>query len=306
MKNYKKILIGLIIGITFSLSVSAGIVGPSDGGLTVPGKWFITSSDSLAPVNDRDVEMGNVNITGNITGILELANDTWMRAIDNAGTGVVNMIKVNTSDLIEFGADVSTLSMANDNWFRARNNADSDYINAFKVNTSDEIEVGGTLLSGNIEFDTDSGVATIVDMPVSATPVAGTEMSYTMKIDGTNIFKIYSEADSSGSVENERVEVLKPILYSQAPQVLTGAGAVDTTSAITHIVTNAANALTLADGEEGQIKFIVMKTDGGAGTLTPTSFANGTTLTFDDVGDSVELLFTNNSWHWMGGIATRG
>lgn len=87
-------------------------------------------------------------------------------------------------------------------------------------------------------------------------------------------------------------------------QTLTGAGAVDVVSAVTHLVTTAANALTLADGTDGQHKFIVMKTDGGAGTLTPTNPGNFATIVFDDVGDSAQLLFTNGKWHYMGGTAT--
>jgi len=79
-------------------------------------------------------------------------------------------------------------------------------------------------------------------------------------------------------------------------QSLSGAGAVDVVSAITEVVTTGANALTIGAGVEGQIKFIVMKTDGGDGTLTPASFTGGTTITFNDVGDSVLLLFTNSSW----------
>lgn len=89
--------------------------------------------------------------------------------------------------------------------------------------------------------------------------------------------------------------------FSQTPQTLTGAGAIDVTSSITWIVTTGADALTLADGVEGQTKMIVMKTDGGNGTLTPANFAQGTTITFDAVGDSVSLLFTNSGWHVMGG-----
>jgi hypothetical protein len=89
--------------------------------------------------------------------------------------------------------------------------------------------------------------------------------------------------------------------FSETPQTLTGAGAVDVTTAITWIVTTGTNALTLADGVEGQTKMIVMKTDGGNGTLTPANFAQGTTITFDAVGDSVSLLFTNAAWHSMGG-----
>jgi hypothetical protein len=92
--------------------------------------------------------------------------------------------------------------------------------------------------------------------------------------------------------------------FSETPQTLTGAGAIDVTTAITWIVTTGVNALTLADGVEGQTKYIVMKTDAGNGTLTPANFAQGTTITFDAVGDSVSLLFTNAAWHSMGGHGT--
>jgi len=83
-------------------------------------------------------------------------------------------------------------------------------------------------------------------------------------------------------------------------QTLTGAGAVDLLTDITYLVTTSTDALTLADGYEGQEKTIVMKTDGGDGTLTPDNYANGTTIIFTAVGDSVRLLFTNSSWHLVG------
>ena len=82
-------------------------------------------------------------------------------------------------------------------------------------------------------------------------------------------------------------------------QLLTGAGAVDVVSAITEIVTTGAQALTLADGVEGQLKFLVMKTDGGDGTLTPTNFGSGSTLTFNTAGDAAICLFTNGNWYLM-------
>jgi hypothetical protein len=88
--------------------------------------------------------------------------------------------------------------------------------------------------------------------------------------------------------------------YSDAPQVLVGAGAVNLISQITHIETTGTDALTLADGVEGQTKIIVMTVDGGNGTLTPTNGAGYTTLGFHDVGDSVHLLFTNGKWFILG------
>ncbi len=79
-----------------------------------------------------------------------------------------------------------------------------------------------------------------------------------------------------------------------------GAGAIPITASIVKLTTTGANALTLADGVDGQELSIIMIVDGGAGTLTPSNFGNGATLTFDDVGDSANLVFTNSKWYLVG------
>ena len=88
-------------------------------------------------------------------------------------------------------------------------------------------------------------------------------------------------------------------------QSLSGAGAVDLTNLVTELTTTGANALTLADGTtSGQIKIVNMIVDGGDGTLTPTTFANGTTITFDAVGESATLVW-NSTIGWVA-ISTVG
>ena len=82
-------------------------------------------------------------------------------------------------------------------------------------------------------------------------------------------------------------------------QTLTGAGAVDLTNLVTELTTTGADALTLADGTtSGQVKIINMIVDGGDGTLTPTTFANGLTITFDAVAESATLVW-NSSIGWV-------
>ena len=83
-------------------------------------------------------------------------------------------------------------------------------------------------------------------------------------------------------------------------QQLSGAGAVDTTNLVTEITTTGADALTLADGTAGQVKIITMIVDGGDGTLTPTTLAGGTTITFNDVGDGVVLVYGTAGWVVVG------
>ncbi len=101
---------------------------------------------------------------------LKIGNTYWLRATDNAGTGVTNMMKV--------GAD-------------------------------DEIEVGATLNAGTSEIEEDSGAVVLVDFPVSSTPTAGTEQSYSLRVDGSAILKVYAEADGAGGVQNEKVQFPK-------------------------------------------------------------------------------------------------
>ena len=53
-------------------------------------------------------------------------------------------------------------------------------------------------------------------------------------------------------------------------------------------------AMTLANGVVGQIKIITMVVDGGGtATLTPTTFANGSTIAFDAVNETVMLVYAN-------------
>lgn len=82
-------------------------------------------------------------------------------------------------------------------------------------------------------------------------------------------------------------------------QTLSGAGAVNLTTHVTEVTTTAsAAALTLANGTVGQIKIITLAVDGGGNaTLTPTTFANGSTITFEDAQDTVMLVYvTSVGW----------
>lgn len=80
-------------------------------------------------------------------------------------------------------------------------------------------------------------------------------------------------------------------------QTLAAAGAVDLTSVVTRIDSAGAIALTLADGTNGQIKIIVMGTDGGDATLTPTTKTGFSTATFNDAGDGAVFVFiTTKGW----------
>lgn len=112
---------------------------------------------------------------------------------------------------------------------------------------------------------------------------------------------LFIQSDADGSMTISSDGVFKQVGGSQS---LSGAGAVDVVNDVTLVTSTGVNALTLADGEAGQRKFIIMIVDAGAATLTPTNLGNGATITFDDVGDCAELIFVNSAWYFIGGTAT--
>ena len=84
-------------------------------------------------------------------------------------------------------------------------------------------------------------------------------------------------------------------------QSLSGAGAVDITNGLTSLTTTGASqALTLADGAAGQVKYIVHAVAGGSAVLTPTTKIGFSTITFTAVGDSATLVYTAAGWAVVG------
>ena len=111
--------------------------------------------------------------------------------------------------------------------------------------------------------------------------------------------------DPSGNPVNKKISVAN--FFNNIPTYIalddtvhlcdTVAEAIDVTKSITHINTTAgAHAGTMANGTNGQIKVITMIADGGDSVITPANLAGGTTITFNDVGDTVVCLFTNSNW----------
>lgn len=92
---------------------------------------------------------------------------------------------------------------------------------------------------------------------------------------------------------------------SATVQALSGPGAVNITSLATAFTSTATgNALTLADGAQGQLKTIIYVAEaagGDTGVLTPANLGSATTITFNAVGDSVTLQFAGTDW-WVVGF----
>ena len=111
--------------------------------------------------------------------------------------------------------------------------------------------------------------------------------------------------DPAGSPVNKKISIgslfqnVPGLLnLSQTPETVTSNGVIDISKVMTLISTGAVNVdLTLADGNNGQLKFLTMTVAGGGnGIVTPFNLLGGSVLTFNGVGDSVILFFTGSTW----------
>ena len=121
--------------------------------------------------------------------------------------------------------------------------------------------------------------------------------------------------DPAGTPVNKRVSIANVFNYlptflafaADQEQELTGDGAASAILPITAFVTDTDssgnNAITLANTTAGMLKFLYLKTLTGSQTsvVTPANFANGTTITFNAVGDSAILYFNGSNWIYLAG-----
>ena len=122
--------------------------------------------------------------------------------------------------------------------------------------------------------------------------------TFTGPVRSLNGFQAVSKNSSTGAVTVLGTYGAAEVLGVQS---LSGAGAVDVTNGVTSLTTTgSAQALTLANGAAGQVKYIVHAVDGGSAVLTPTTKIGFSTITFTAVGDSVTLVYTAAGWAVVG------
>jgi hypothetical protein len=110
------------------------------------------------------------------------------------------------------------------------------------------------------------------------------------------------------SAENVFNNVPSWLGLKQAVQSITADGstsiAANVTTAITVVnATSATEAVTLADGSDGQIKTIINISTAGTNNvvITPANLRGYTNITLNAPGETVTLLFKNSKWNIIAG-----
>ena len=289
------------------------------GALRLNGTTLDTDDSSAITIGEEINFQGAVNLLGGdlITGDNRISfNDQSSGTVSFLDFTVTQFSQTNNTVL----SSVKSINMFLDSnggdsgqAFRIYNNTNPDssptentYI--FKVAENGDLFVtGDTTMTGDLTA-TDITANSLTTNVISANGSnAGMSIQPSgtgnltlgaVKINGTTL----SSDDSTKITIAENVDVTGVLTASgtiHGVQNLTGSGStevINLTDTVTLLTTTGTQNFSLANGTEGQIKIISMKVDGGDATVTPATFVNGTSITFDSVNDTMTLLYQSTGW----------
>ncbi len=300
-----------------SISVTAGAL--QTGALTATTGTFSGALTSVGFTVEGNITAGSlttneITANGSNAALTVASSGTGDITLDAGGDVILD---VDNADLIlkDAGTEFGRLSRVTADFVIKASAQDQDLI--FKGND------GGATVSALTLDMSEDGAATF-NSTVTATDITANSLTTnTITSNGSNA-ELSLQASGTGDVivsalrvngttldsaDSTKITVAEDVdvtgtLFSRGNvfgvQTLTGSGStevVNLTDTVTLLITTGeSQAFSLADGVEGQIKIISMKTDGGSGIVTPANFVNGTRITFDDVEDTVTLLYQSTGW----------
>ena len=316
---------------SFKIGTTTATGADKSGGITVtPGALEVAALTATTGTFSGALTSVGFTVEGNITAGSVTTNEITANGsnaaltVASSGTGDITLdaggdviLDVDNADLIlkdagtEFGrlsrvtADFVIKASAQDQDLILKGNDGGATVTALTLDMSEagaatfNSTVTATDITANsltTNVITSNGSNAELSLQPSGT---GDVVISALRVNGTTL----DSADSTKITVAEAVDVTGT-LFSRGNvfgvQTLTGSGStevVNLTDTVTLLVTTGGSqAFSLADGVEGQIKIISMVTDGGTGVVTPANFVNGTNITFDDVEDTVTLLYQSTGW----------
>ena len=255
-------------------------------GQTVTGNVAITGR---ADVDNLRIDANSITAQNSNGGITLNPNGTGTVTINGTFVGITNTLSANKVETDQIAIEGNEITTAN-------SNANLQ----LGANGTGSIELMSNTVSrtGDIIFDASADI--ILD-------AAGKDIIFRYNGNQFGLFTASGNdlliqsgtttmltGDGANAAFSGNLTVAGAVIGSR--QAISGAGAINVTTLFTEITTTGAQAFTLANGTVGQMKIITMAVDGGDATITPTTFANGTSITMDAVHDSVTLIYGANGW----------
>mgnify|MGYP000939197653 CR=1 FL=1 len=138
----------------------------------------------------------------------------------------------------------------------------------------------------------------------AATSVLGTDVLYLVKPATSPYDHKVTVANLFGGIAVP-VVLQDDLILGGTVQTLTSAGAISIATLVTKITSpSGAGTLTIPDGVDGQIKVIIMVSNNANHALTINSNIGHTSIVFNSIGDTANLIFLSGNWYFLGGTAT--
>ncbi|MDO8575099.1 MAG: tail fiber domain-containing protein, partial [bacterium] len=153
-----------------------GDINPGDATLTVPGSSTLFTTELV--VGDR------INVSGEIRTVVAIASDTSLTIDTTFSTSLATDTTPEKQPAVFIARD--------------SNNAVQMVVNDAGLTTINTLETGA------LNFDTDAGAVSWVDLPISST-TAGTIESYTAQIASSPVLTVYGESNGPGLIRNLRL-----------------------------------------------------------------------------------------------------
>jgi len=209
----------------------------------------------------------------------QLQNTTLKKAEFSATTGSVT-VNYNLGHL-QYVTTTGSITLAIANWPSSSDGYGSMLLEVTPGSTAHTLTLPSAV---SIGLDTIPGASgQIITFPTASVPYLLELVSY----DGGTTIKLINHSKDEWEKSSEDVA---------------DAAAISLVTGTSYFTTGAAETSTLADGYEGQIKHLVMKSDSGDMVVTVASagWGGSSEITFDDAGDGCTLKFADAKWYCVG------
>ena len=268
------------VGFTVEGNITAGSVTTNE----------ITANGSNAALTVASSGTGDITLDAGGDVILDVDNADLI--LKDAGTEFGRLSRV-TADFV-----IKASGQDQDLIFKGNDGGSTVTALTFDMSEGGEATFGAGITANSLTTNVINSNGSNADISIQPSGTGNVTLG-AVKINGTTL-----SSDDSTKITIAEATDVTGTLFSRGNvfgvQRLTGSGStevINLTDTVTLLITTGGSqAFSLADGVEGQIKIISMVTDGGSGIVTPANFVNGTTITFDDVEDTVTLLYQSTGW----------